>query len=99
MRESILEMVQAYGDMRVKELLAGATYIPPTSELEVKYTSSFYKKLLDIHKNSMRSVKLTNSGSSANLLAISAITSPILGDKQLRKGDEVITVAAGFPTT
>ena len=41
----------------------------------------------------------TNSGSSANLLALSALTSHKLGDKQLKKGDEVITVAAGFPTT
>ena len=42
---------------------------------------------------------LTNSGSSANLLAVSALTSPRLGDRQLKPGDEVITVAAGFPTT
>ncbi len=42
---------------------------------------------------------LVNSGSSANLLALSALTSPKLGDKQLKPGDEVITVAAGFPTT
>jgi CDP-6-deoxy-D-xylo-4-hexulose-3-dehydrase len=42
---------------------------------------------------------LTNSGSSANLLAISALTSPKLGERRLRQGDEVITVAAGFPTT
>ncbi len=42
---------------------------------------------------------LTNSGSSANLLAISALTSPSLGEKGLKPGDEVITVAAGFPTT
>ena len=41
----------------------------------------------------------TNSGSSANLLALSALTSPKLGEKRLKKGDEVITVAAGFPTT
>lgn len=41
----------------------------------------------------------TNSGSSANLLALSALTSHKLGDRQLKKGDEVITVAAGFPTT
>jgi len=41
----------------------------------------------------------TNSGSSANLLALSALTSHKLGDKRLQKGDEVITVAAGFPTT
>ncbi|MCR4376862.1 MAG: lipopolysaccharide biosynthesis protein RfbH [Rhodospirillales bacterium] len=41
----------------------------------------------------------TNSGSSANLLALAALTSPKLGDKALKAGDEVITVAAGFPTT
>lgn len=42
---------------------------------------------------------LVNSGSSANLVALSALTSPQLKDKQLKPGDEVITVAAGFPTT
>ncbi len=42
---------------------------------------------------------LVNSGSSANLVALSALTSPKLGDKRLKPGDEVITVAAGFPTT
>ncbi len=42
---------------------------------------------------------LVNSGSSANLLAVTALTSPMLGDRALRDGDEVITVAAGFPTT
>jgi CDP-6-deoxy-D-xylo-4-hexulose-3-dehydrase len=42
---------------------------------------------------------LTNSGSSANLLAISALTSPKLGEKRLKPGNEVITVAAAFPTT
>jgi CDP-4-dehydro-6-deoxyglucose reductase, E1 len=42
---------------------------------------------------------LTNSGSSANLLAISPLTSPKLGERRLKPGDEVITVAAGFPTT
>lgn len=42
---------------------------------------------------------LCNSGSSANLLALSCLTSPHLGDKRLQPGDEVITVAAGFPTT
>lgn len=41
----------------------------------------------------------TNSGSSANLLAVSSLTSHKLGQRQLKKGDEVITVAAGFPTT
>ena len=42
---------------------------------------------------------LVNSGSSANLLALTALTSHLLGDRRLRPGDEVITVAAGFPTT
>jgi len=44
-------------------------------------------------------VRTANSGSSANLLAMSALTSPLLGDLALQPGDEVITVAAGFPTT
>jgi CDP-6-deoxy-D-xylo-4-hexulose-3-dehydrase len=47
----------------------------------------------------VRHAILTNSGSSANLLAISALTSPRLGDRRLLPGDEVITAAAGFPTT
>jgi len=47
----------------------------------------------------LRHALLCNSGSSANLLALSALTSPELGDRQLQPGDEVITVAAGFPTT
>jgi len=42
---------------------------------------------------------LVNSGSSANLVAFMALTSPKLGDRRIKKGDEVITVAAGFPTT
>jgi CDP-4-dehydro-6-deoxyglucose reductase, E1 len=47
----------------------------------------------------VRSASLVNSGSSANLLALTALTSPKLGDRRLKPGDEVITVAAGFPTT
>ena len=47
----------------------------------------------------VREAILVNSGSSANLLAISALTSERLGDRQLKPGDEVITLAAGFPTT
>jgi len=59
------------------------------SEFEQKFS-----KLLGV-----RHASLVNSGSSANLLALTALTSPMLGDRQLHKGDEVITVAAGFPTT
>ena len=40
-----------------------------------------------------------NSGSSANLVALTTLTSPKLGDRRLKPGDEVVTVAAGFPTT
>lgn len=47
----------------------------------------------------LRHAILTNSGSSANLLAISCLTSPELGKRALQPGDEIITVAAGFPTT
>ncbi len=47
----------------------------------------------------VRCASLVNSGSSANLTAISCLTSPTLGDRRLAPGDEVITVAAGFPTT
>src|SRR5215813_1270594 len=46
-----------------------------------------------------RSAALVNSGSSANLVALSSLTSPKLGDRRLKPGDEVITVASGFPTT
>jgi CDP-6-deoxy-D-xylo-4-hexulose-3-dehydrase len=47
----------------------------------------------------VRDARLVNSGSSANLVAVSVLTSPTLGARQLKPGDEVITVAAGFPTT
>ena len=47
----------------------------------------------------VRHALLVNSGSSANLLALTCLTSPRLSDRQLKPGDEVITVAAGFPTT
>lgn len=47
----------------------------------------------------LRHAYLCNSGSSANLLAVSALCSPRLGERRLRPGDEVVTVAAGFPTT
>ena len=58
-----------------------------------KFESRFAKTV------GMRHAFMVNSGSSANLLALSALTSPKLGERALRPGDEVITVAAGFPTT
>lgn len=62
-----------------------------------RFNDEFEKKLSKIL--GVRHVVTTNSGSSANLLAISALTSSKLGKKRLIEGDEVITVAAGFPTT
>ena len=61
------------------------------------YAERFERRLADYV--GVRHAILCNSGSSANLLAVSALTSRSLGDRALRPGDEVITVAAGFPTT
>ena len=57
----------------------------------------FEKKLAEFL--GVKSSLLCNSGSSANLLAVTALTSPRLGNRRLKHGDEIITVAAGFPTT
>lgn len=62
-----------------------------------RYTDEFERKLAEYLNTKYCS--LVNSGSSANLLAFMALTSPLLGDRAVRRGDEVITVAAGFPTT
>jgi CDP-4-dehydro-6-deoxyglucose reductase, E1 len=62
-----------------------------------RFNTEFEKKLGDYL--GAKYVLTTNSGSSANLCAFSALTSPKLGDRRLMPGDEVISVAAGFPTT
>lgn len=62
-----------------------------------RYTSEFEKKLADYL--GIKYCSLVNSGSSANLNAFMALTSPLLGERRINRGDEVITVAAGFPTT
>lgn len=62
-----------------------------------RFASQFEKEFAQFFK--MRHAILVNSGSSANLLAITCLTSPVLGERQLKPGDEVITVATGFPTT
>jgi CDP-6-deoxy-D-xylo-4-hexulose-3-dehydrase len=62
-----------------------------------RWAKDFERKLAKFF--GVRSASLVNSGSSANLVALSALTSPKLGERQLKPGDEVITVAAGFPTT
>ncbi len=66
---------------------------------EGKHARQFERNLVDYFKNTVRDVSLCNSGSSANLLAITAITDPVFGERRARPGDEIITVAAGFPTT
>ena len=62
-----------------------------------RYTDQFEQKLAEYLD--VRFCSLVNSGSSANLLAFMALTSPLLGERQVKRGDEVITVACGFPTT
>jgi CDP-6-deoxy-D-xylo-4-hexulose-3-dehydrase len=62
-----------------------------------RYAAEFESKFAKFF--GLRGATLVNSGSSANLVALSALTSPRLGDRRLQPGDEVITVAAGFPTT
>ena len=62
-----------------------------------RYNEAFERKLGEFL--GVKHVLTTNSGSSANLLAFSALTSHLLGDRALKAGDEVISVAAGFPTT
>lgn len=62
-----------------------------------KYTAEFEKKFADYLQ--VKYCSLVNSGSSANLIAFMALASPLLGDRRIKRGDEMITVAAGFPTT
>lgn len=62
-----------------------------------RYTTQFEKKLSEYLK--VKYCSLVNSGSSANLLAFMALTSPLLKERAIKRGDEVITVACGFPTT
>ena len=62
-----------------------------------RYTDEFEKNFAKYL--GVRFCSLVNSGSSANLLAFMTLTSPLLGERAIRPGDEVITVAAGFPTT
>ena len=62
-----------------------------------RFNDDFQKKLSNFL--GIKYLLTTNSGSSANLLAFTALTSPKLKDRAIKKGDEVITVAAGFPTT
>jgi len=62
-----------------------------------RYTEKFEKEFAEYL--GIRFCSVVNSGSSANLIAFMALTSPLLGERAIGRGDEVITVAAGFPTT
>ena len=62
-----------------------------------RYTDQFEKQLAEYL--GVKYCSLVNSGSSANLNAFMALTSPLLGERRVKRGDEIITVAAGFPTT
>jgi len=62
-----------------------------------RYTDEFEQKMAEYLK--VRYCSLVNSGSSANLIAFMTLTSPLLGDRRVKRGDEIITVACGFPTT
>lgn len=85
---------RVYGAEEMKNLV--------NSALDFWLTSGEYTERFEREFAAFLGVKqafLVNSGSSANLLAFMALTSPLLGERRILRGDEVITVAAGFPTT
>lgn len=85
---------RVYDEQEMKNLVDSSLEFWLTSG---RYTEEFEKKMAEYL--SIKYCSLVNSGSSANLLAFMALTSPLLKDRCIRRGDEVITVAAGFPTT
>lgn len=85
---------RVYDDREMTNLVDSALEFWLTSG---RYTEEFEKKLGEYL--GVRYCCLVNSGSSANLNAFMALTSPLLGECRVKRGDEVITVAAGFPTT
>ena len=85
---------RVYGEEEVVHLVDSALEFWLTSG---RYTERFESELADFL--GVRHCSFVNSGSSANLLAFMALTDPELGDRAIRRGDEVITLACGFPTT
>lgn len=85
---------RVYDDKEINLLIEAAKEFWLTSG---RYTAQFEKEFAQFI--SVKYCSLVNSGSSANLLAFMTLTSPLLGDRKIERGDEVITVAAGFPTT
>ena len=66
---------------------------------EGRFAKLFERNLVQYFRNTIRNVSLTNSGSSANLLAVTTICDGVFGNRKAKPSDEIITVAAGFPTT
>ncbi len=85
---------RVYDNKEMVNLVDGALEFWLTSG---RYTNEFETKLAEYLK--VKYCSLVNSGSSANLIAFMALTSPLLKERRINRGDEVITVAAGFPTT
>lgn len=85
---------RVYGSEEMTNLVDAALEFWLTSG---RYTREFETGLAKFL--GLKRALFVNSGSSANLLAFMTLTSPLLGDRRIRRGDEVITVAAGFPTT
>lgn len=85
---------RVYGNEEMVNLVDSALEFWLTSG---RYTDEFEKKFAEYL--GVKFCSLVNSGSSANLGAFMALTSPLLKERRIRRGDEVITVAAGFPTT
>ena len=85
---------KVFGDEELKAAVdASLDFWLTSGPYTEKFESRFAKTV------GMRHAFMVNSGSSANLLALTTLTSPKIGERKLRHGDEVITVAAGFPTT
>lgn len=93
-REHIPYAGRVYDEEEVVNLVDSALEFWLTSG---RYTDEFERELADFLN--VRYCSFVNSGSSANLLAFMALTAPELGDRRIERGDEVITVACGFPTT
>ena len=92
--DRITYAARVYGEEEMVNLADSALEFWLTSG---RYTDRFEREFASFL--GVRFASLVNSGSSANLVAFMALTSPLLGERRIRRGDEVITVAAGFPTT
>jgi CDP-6-deoxy-D-xylo-4-hexulose-3-dehydrase len=85
---------KVFGKEEIKSAIrASAEFWLTAGPYTQEFESKFAKKI------GMRHSFMVNSGSSANLLALTSLTSPKMGERMVSKGDEVVTVAAGFPTT